>query len=98
LLRVHPVDPGVEEWKPGQIFARELPPRTETDLQAIVRTFEQKDRYDPEVWPSGEAYFIGKLRETYLGELLDTVGEALRRLPSTPEPSEVPEEAAETGS
>jgi hypothetical protein len=97
LLRVNPIDPRVEEWKPGQVFARELPPRTETDLQAIVRTLEQRDRYSAEVWPSGEAYLIGKLRETYLGELLDTVGEALRRLPSTPEPSEVPEEAAEPG-
>jgi hypothetical protein len=89
LVRPDRIDSSVESQRPGQVFARELPPATETTLAALVRTWQQKGSYPTEQWAEAEPYLLAQLKATYFGELLDQISQAVAKLKSAPDASDL---------
>jgi hypothetical protein len=79
LLRSKGIPGEVETKKPGQIFANELPGSVQTNLQAMLRLLESRDKYPQSVWADAEGFLFEELKLTYLGELLHEVSQALER-------------------
>lgn len=77
LLRPDRIDRSLEEYKPGQIFTRELPLSTETSLQAMLHLLNKRDQFRPRVWAEAEQVLREEFKLTYLGELFQEASEDL---------------------
>jgi hypothetical protein len=80
LLRPERVDQSWESRRPGQVFGRTLPMSTETGLQAMLRLLRKRDQFEAERWATGEQVLLEEFKLTYLGELFQSVAEAVESL------------------
>jgi hypothetical protein len=86
FIRPDKVDPGLEESKPPQTYARELPALAHTNLRAVVRTVARRNEYQVREWEAGEKQFLADVKACYLGELLEQAREAVSRLQGSTDP------------
>jgi hypothetical protein len=81
LVRCERIDEAVTRDRPGQIFARKLEPSVQTDLLALLRLLEKKDRYDPKQRAVVNDVLAEVVKLTYLGEMMQQVHETMEKQP-----------------
>jgi len=78
LVRSKQIDTTLETLRSGQTFARQLPAASHTNLRAMLWLAANRAQYLKDgIWEDAENVIAEELKQTYLGELLAHVRQAL---------------------